>query len=167
VAFDTISAAAQRMTSTQSQQADLRLLCIDATRPLNRWEQERLEQDREALVVLTKCDRPKSLLLDRPAFETSAMTGNGLAELRVEIAARLNARPVGHAVASTAARCRSSIEQAVVNLDAAGRLAGERVGDELVAALARSALDELGKVTGAIYTEDLLDRIFSRFCIGK
>ena len=31
----------------------------------------------------------------------------------------------------------------------------------------RMALDELGRVVGAVYTDDLLDRIFSRFCIGK
>jgi tRNA modification GTPase len=31
----------------------------------------------------------------------------------------------------------------------------------------RTALDELGKVVGQIYTDDVLDRIFSRFCIGK
>lgn len=162
-----ISAAAQRLAGVQSQQADLCLLCIDATRPLNRWEQERLARGAEALVVLTKCDLPKTVSLDRPAIDTSAFGGVGLAELRREIAARLNARPVGHAVASTAARCRSSIEQAIGSLSTAGRLAEERAGDELVAAETRAALDELGKVTGAIYTEDLLDRIFSRFCIGK
>ena len=39
--------------------------------------------------------------------------------------------------------------------------------EELVAAEVRVALDELGKVVGAVYTDDLLDRIFSRFCIGK
>jgi len=37
----------------------------------------------------------------------------------------------------------------------------------LVAAEVRGALDELGQVVGAVYTEDLLDRVFSRFCIGK
>jgi tRNA modification GTPase len=31
----------------------------------------------------------------------------------------------------------------------------------------RSALDDLGRVVGAVYTDDVLDRIFSRFCIGK
>jgi tRNA modification GTPase len=38
---------------------------------------------------------------------------------------------------------------------------------ELVALELRAALDELGAMTGAVYTDDLLDRIFSRFCIGK
>jgi tRNA modification GTPase len=41
------------------------------------------------------------------------------------------------------------------------------LGEELVAADVRNALDELGKVVGAVYTDDVLDRIFSRFCIGK
>jgi tRNA modification GTPase len=43
----------------------------------------------------------------------------------------------------------------------------EGLGEELIAAEVRVALNELGKVAGAVYTEDLLDRIFSRFCIGK
>jgi tRNA modification GTPase len=57
----------------------------------------------------------------------------------------------------------------------AGKLANARKladdqqvgGDELVAAELRLALDELAQVVGAVYTEDILDRIFSRFCIGK
>jgi tRNA modification GTPase len=40
-------------------------------------------------------------------------------------------------------------------------------GDELVAVELRAALAELGKVVGAVYTDDLLDRIFKTFCIGK
>jgi tRNA modification GTPase len=38
---------------------------------------------------------------------------------------------------------------------------------ELLAPELRGALDQLGEMVGAVYTEDLLDRIFSRFCIGK
>jgi tRNA modification GTPase len=40
-------------------------------------------------------------------------------------------------------------------------------GDELVAFDLRQAVDELGKVVGAVVTDDILDRIFRRFCIGK
>ena len=38
---------------------------------------------------------------------------------------------------------------------------------ELLALELRGALDQLGEMVGAVYTDDLLDRIFSRFCIGK
>ena len=40
-------------------------------------------------------------------------------------------------------------------------------GEELVALELRLAIDELGKVVGAVVTDDILDRIFQRFCIGK
>jgi tRNA modification GTPase len=40
-------------------------------------------------------------------------------------------------------------------------------GEELAAAEIRLALEEVGRVVGAVYTEDILDRVFSRFCVGK
>ena len=40
-------------------------------------------------------------------------------------------------------------------------------GDELVSVDLRQAVDELGKVVGVVVTDDILDRIFRRFCIGK
>jgi tRNA modification GTPase len=46
-------------------------------------------------------------------------------------------------------------------------LAAEGGFEELVAAEIRAALMEIGAVVGAVYTDDVLDRIFSRFCIGK
>jgi tRNA modification GTPase len=70
-------------------------------------------------------------------------------------------------VAATADRCRESVRQAEAAVAHAAKLAETRAGDELVAAEIRNALAELGKVAGAVYTDDLLDRIFGAFCIGK
>jgi tRNA modification GTPase len=70
-------------------------------------------------------------------------------------------------VARTALRCRESVSLASDALARARKLAAEHGGEELIAAELRGALVELGKIVGAIYTDDLLDRIFSRFCIGK
>jgi len=53
---------------------------------------------------------------------------------------------------------------AAESLDRAGRVADR---EELAAAEIRIALDQLGQVAGVVYTEDVLDRIFSRFCVGK
>ncbi len=53
------------------------------------------------------------------------------------------------------------------SLARAREIAGDGGGEELVAAEFRVALEELGRVAGAVYTDDVLDRIFSRFCIGK
>ncbi len=60
-----------------------------------------------------------------------------------------------------------SLRLAALSLDHAHRAAVDQMGEELVAAEVRIALGELGKVVGAVYTDDILDRIFSRFCIGK
>jgi tRNA modification GTPase len=49
----------------------------------------------------------------------------------------------------------------------AARSLEEGSGDELVACDLRVAAEELGKVVGTVVTDDILDRIFRRFCIGK
>jgi tRNA modification GTPase len=175
---ETLVAAAQAALAHQQRQADLRLLCLDATRPLNDWERVQLSCDDAShgtngtLVVMTKCDHITKLALKVPAMHTSSRTGVGLNNLRAAIREALTAQ-TGEAsvVASTAARVRESIRLATESLSRAHQLvvpqALHQTAEELVAAELRAALAELGKVVGAVYTDDLLDRIFSRFCIGK
>jgi tRNA modification GTPase len=168
---DELSTAARQISHEQHEQADLRLLCLDSSRPQSPWEEAQIHCDGRQLVVLTKCDLPAAYPSPPAAIETSTITGRGLDELRAAIHSRLTAgaaeaNPSG-AVASTAARCRESLRLAAESLTRARDVAGDRGGDELIAAEIRTALVELGKVVGTIYTDDLLDRIFSRFCIGK
>lgn len=168
---DELSAAAQQMSHEQHEQADLRLLCLDSSRSLNPWEQAQLRRDDRHIVVFTKCDLPAVRPLAPAAIETSAIAGRGLEELKMVIRSQLiaGAAEGNHAgaVASTAARCGESLSLAAESLTRAREVAEHRGGDELIAAEVRTALVELGKVVGTIYTDDLLDRIFSRFCIGK
>jgi tRNA modification GTPase len=70
-------------------------------------------------------------------------------------------------VAGTAERCRESLQAARAAIERAQAAARASLGEELVAAELRLALGELGAVVGAVYTDDILDRVFSRFCIGK
>jgi len=173
-----IEAAAQQMTARQIQQADLLLWCVDASQPMDAQEwTELLRWSRQArLVVLTKADLPIRIDLaqgttwcgDRPIL-TSSRTGQGLQELRRRMREALESlvRTGGHAVWATVLRSAESIRLAREAIDRALELTGRGCPEELVAAELRLALDEIGKVSGAIYTEDLLERIFSRFCIGK
>ena len=99
---------------------------------------------------------------------TSAATGAGLPTLRSAIAATIrNQEAEGNLPAGTAARCRGSLLGAKEALRSAAETLLVGGGDELVAVDLRLALDELGRVVGAVVTDDILDRIFSRFCIGK
>ncbi len=196
--------AAQEAASEQARLAQVRLLCLESTRPLNAWEEAQLAHGVGGqLVVLTKCDLSwprESMTAEREneapaepkapgesgrlsgrfalpggqmppgwpetAIATSSVTGEGIGPLRERIAAAVLAgRGVeGEVVAGTAVRCAESLRLAAESL---GRARGVLAGEELVAAEVRLALDELGKVVGAVYTEDVLERVFSRFCVGK
>ncbi len=68
---------------------------------------------------------------------------------------------------TTGARCRESLDQARSALLRAEAAAQDSAGEELLAIDLRDALDHLGVIVGVVYTDDLLDRIFSKFCIGK
>lgn len=171
-ASEPIAAAAQRLRTAQSEQARLRLLCLDATRPPNESEQTELDREGPHLVVLTKCDAvmdQSDSLRWNAAVKTSAVTGLGLDVLRAAIRRQLQTveSPGGQTVPATAARCQESLRLASESLKRAEELASSNSGEELIAAELRTALAELGQVVGAVYTDDLLDRIFSRFCIGK
>lgn len=166
-----IAAEAQTMTSEQQQQAALQLFCLDATRRLNPWERAALAADDSShrIVVVTKIDAGESTDFTGPAIRTSSQTHAGLDELRHEIRRRVLEQEggVSSVVGSTAVRCGESLRLAHAGLERARQLVTSGFGDELVAAELRGALDELGKVVGVVYTDDILDRVFSRFCIGK
>jgi len=161
---------AQNMTSLQDRQARVRIVCLDATRALNDWEAALVaDASSDRLVVLTKADAAQPPLQVLEAISTSSVTGEGIEALRAELGRAILAlaRPGLGAVAGTALRCRESLRLAAESLLRACELVQRRGGDELVATEVRIALEELGKVVGAVYTDDLLDRVFSRFCIGK
>jgi tRNA modification GTPase len=166
-----VDAKAQQAAREQAEHADLTIVCLDASRPLTAWEQNELHRAAQMrLLIVTKCDLPGHVLGDtvRGAICTSSVTGAGLPELRTAIAEALDAAPVeAGVVAGTADRCRESLQLAAEALQRAHAAARASAGEELVAAEVRQAVDELGRVVGAVYTDDILDRVFSRFCIGK
>jgi tRNA modification GTPase len=163
-----LESASQHMSRVQAEQADLTLLCLDVSRPLTAWDKEHIVNAPHVprLIVATKCDLPTAADFEEVnVLPTSSRTGAGLPELRSAIAFALNETPAeANVVAGTADRCRESLRLAAAALE---RATGAKLGEELVAAEVRGALEELGQVVGAVYTEDLLDRVFSRFCIGK
>ena len=162
---DGIHGAAQRSTAQQQRLADLELCCVDATTirvfpaPADR-----------GIVVVTKVDRvwDGAARTDASVVACSSVTGCGIDELAARIGFVLREADADGVVvaAATSARCLGSLREAARAIEAAIGLT-EATGDELVAAEIRAALDALGEVVGAICTDDVLDRVFSQFCIGK
>lgn len=167
-ALNGIEGAAQDATLRQRSQAHIELLCLDASRPLTDQEQSLLSGSPlgERIVVFTKCDQPRQAAAVPGAMETSSRNGDGLERLCTRLRELAAADASTGVVAATAVRCRESLRQALSALCEARRLA-RAGGEELVAAELRAALHHLGEVAGGVYTDDILDRIFSRFCIGK
>lgn len=162
---------AVRRSREHLRRADLLLFVVDAAdsepaRPLE-------PVGRPAILVLNKCDRGRDEEVRarfrlREAVWTSARTGEGLPELRRRMQSILGAdgEGKGDALFRVTFRQRALLREAEAALErAAGAAAG--LGMEFVAADLRCALSALGGISGRSSDEDLLDRIFSRFCLGK
>ncbi|HEV3084994.1 MAG TPA: tRNA modification GTPase [Gemmataceae bacterium] len=162
---DAIARQAQALGSQQFVQADLVVLCLDSGQPISAQERALLASapPPEVVGVATKCDlqpAPSGLMA------TSAVTQIGLRELRYFLAdwARAHRQP---ALAPSSSRCREHVRSCMEHLRSAHGLVLDEDSPELLALELRGALEGLGQMVGAVYTDDLLDRIFSRFCIGK
>lgn len=164
-------AEAERRARAAAEAADLVLFVVDA----GDWERARglAPRGRPAILVVNKTDRTPAegavAGLGMPvAVAVSARTGAGLGELRERVAARLG----GEAALPSGVRYRVSVRQHGLLREAREALAraaasGPALGVECLAMDLRAALEALGGVTGRVAGEDLLDRIFSRFCLGK
>jgi tRNA modification GTPase len=169
-----VDASAQTLAARRRNEATIRICCMEAGAD----SQRAIEIDSSCdIVALTKSDlhSPSPPPYDRlehraPVIVTSSRTGEGLDELRAASRRMLTTDAMAVrtlVVGVTAERCRESIRLAEEAIRHAIEVAAALGGDELVSADLRTALSELGKVVGAVYTEELLDRIFSSFCIGK
>ncbi|MBQ6102126.1 MAG: hypothetical protein IJL06_00475, partial [Kiritimatiellae bacterium] len=131
----------------------------------------------KTLFVETKIDLRPATCDPRPAtrgaarpLRVSAVTGEGIPELERAILAALDANPAasgdGVAVSERHAallrEAAASVEEARVVFEEGAEAAAVPAADRL-----RDAAESLGRITGRNYTEDLLDAVFGRFCVGK
>ncbi|WP_436717664.1 tRNA modification GTPase [Roseiconus lacunae] len=172
---DQIMRVAQSLGGRAGHDADIRLWCVDVNHRdfiVHADQMRRLANEKRRssidLWVATKCDDP-ACLVEPPWIATSVKTGRGLETLRQSIE-RLLEQVSGNdsaSVVGTAARCRGSLLAAEQAIEAAIGFVRGGDGHEYVSSELRLAASFLGEVTGAVYTDDILDRVFSRFCIGK
>lgn len=161
--------------------ADLALLVFDASRPLAEGDLSiaALTREKPTILVWNKVDEGTAPAgappgLDHPrllaAVATSARTGAGVDELAAAVARALlgGVTPAaGEARLVSSPRHRDALRRAREHLAAA--LAGWEGGHptDLLGGDLTAALNALGEITGETVGDDLLDVIFSRFCIGK
>jgi tRNA modification GTPase len=167
-----IEAEGVRRARAWAEGADLRLWVVDGSACDGAWRQVRGLVRHGDLLILNKSDRPAGPDADEVlevGLETrrlSLTSQEGLAELRVRLEDRIVADLAGSEVplatrlrhAESLREAHDRLEQALIDLEPAVELSAENV---------RLAARALARVTGRIGAEDILDVVFSSFCIGK
>jgi tRNA modification GTPase len=172
---DVVELEGIRRTQNELAQADHILLIIDDSHGMTVQDRKILEEmpaDKPLTVIRNKIDRSghqasETVEDGMPTIFLSAKTGEGMELLRQHLFKAVGFHPEEEGVFIARRRhldALSRARQAIVNgYDClAGMGAGELLAEEL-----RQAQNALGEITGTFTTEDLLDHIFSSFCIGK
>ncbi len=156
------------------EQADLVLAVIDMSQPITKTDKEILDLigNKTALIVANKCDLPhqaKPDELGREVVFISALSGDGIAQLeermvRMALGGKVF---VSDAPIVNNPRHKDALERAGRGLIQALSDIDSGMPDDFVTIDLTAALNALGEITGETVQEDLLETIFSNFCIGK
>jgi len=167
---DAIECEGVRRAEARAAAADIRLALFDATRWPETDGRTAALVDGSTVVAINKADletpRPPLAVNGIEGLAVSVRTGAGIEGLIKRLAdAVATVCPAFGAPAMTRARHREAVEECVAAL---GRfIGGDMATPELAAEDLRLATRALGKITGRVDVEDLLDVIFRDFCIGK
>lgn len=156
-----------------AESAALCLVVIDASTALTEEDQEALrlaESAERAIAVVNKCDLPRRLTLPPlpfPAVEVSVKTGAGLEALTAAItdAVPAGTAPAGQILTNT--RQAEAVARALQAIEGAAAALEGGLTPDAVLTDAEAGIAALGELTGRTLREDLVERIFSRFCVGK
>lgn len=175
--IDLVEAEGVRRSRKAISEADLIVYLVDLSQPSDPIEIEAISTIRKEfaykslLVVGNKTDKADANAAVRPELDhrISATTGDSIETLkeRMKKAVLANRDIDTSGLLVTSSRHRDALEKTQTHVnDAISAIHSGSTGDFISIDL-RAALHELGTITGEITTEDLLDSIFSRFCIGK
>ena len=167
-----------RRTEERIGQADLLLFMVDGSVPLDDRDDAIIRhlEGRRSLVVINKIDLAQVIDTDHlkkrmkgPFPRISALYGDGLEDLRKSI---IHKMLDGHSLQSegvvvTHVRQRDALKRAQDSLQRSIKTLKKNLSEEFVAVDIREALESIGEITGETTTEEILNRIFSQFCIGK
>ncbi|MBT5633489.1 MAG: tRNA uridine-5-carboxymethylaminomethyl(34) synthesis GTPase MnmE, partial [Nitrospina sp.] len=165
-------------TRTALEKADLALVIFDASEPLDDNDKLLMKEvgEKPKLVVLNKSDLPSSwqsdqiqnFLSDEHPLTLSAKTLNGFGALKEALYQKATSgERAGESLIITRERHRDHLQQAAHSLHNAVNSLSGGLSEELVAVDVTLAMEHLGIILGKTFEEDLLDKIFGQFCIGK
>jgi tRNA modification GTPase len=161
--------------------ADIILALFDAGRPIDQADRQVIERvkNKKAITVINKWDivnpgfDPADAGLNVHAVvKISALKNEGIDSLREEIVASLLSKPeacrdLNADLLITNVRHKQLVDNALASLQEAAETLMKCEPLEVTALFLRESLNSLGEIIGAVTTDDILNKIFSEFCIGK
>ncbi len=160
-------------------QAEFLLLMFDASHPLNEADIELLQtaKSHRAIFILNKVDLPvvthaealRAYCPKKRVVQTAIPEGKGIEALKIALREELLGGEfvLGESPIVTNARHKEALRRAYEGLNYAIESLANGMPPELVSVDLHISLDSLGDIVGKTTTEDILDRIFSQFCVGK
>ena len=162
-----------------AKEADLVIAIFDSSKELSEEDVEILDiiEDKKSIILLNKADLNSVLNENDNRFKNitdnvlkiSALNGNGLEELYsvIEKMFSLNEINIDNDVIITNLRHKNLISKAIENVKKARNTVKENMPVDIIAIFVKDILEDLGNITGEFVTDDIINEIFSKFCLGK
>lgn len=174
---ETVEKEGIRRTLDAIENADFVIAMFDGSEPETAEDRELLQRlsDKNAVLAVNKSDLPRKISdtflskLAKPFLLLSALKGEGIEELKgIIFESNLkNWKEDREGIVITNIRHKQALGKASAALDRALIALTENKPLEIFSIEIREALDSIGEVTGSVTSDDILNRIFSNFCIGK
>ena len=163
----------------QAKDADLIIAIFDCSKELDKEDLEilKLIENKKSIILLNKSDLKNVLNEDNDLLKNksknilkiSALNKTGLEELYNKITEmfQLNEINLDNDVLITNIRHKNIISKALENVKLANKAILDNMPIDIISIYIKQILDDLGEITGEVVTEDIINEIFSKFCLGK
>lgn len=160
-----------------AKKSDIVVAIFDSNKELNEEDEKILEllKDKNAIILLNKIDLDRKIdtkkleNLNKPIVEISTKTKVGLEEFYKEISKMFKLKEIasGGETIVTNVRHKNIIINSRKNLQKARETILANMPIDIISTYLKEIIEELGKITGETVTEDVINEIFSKFCLGK
>ena len=161
-----------------AKESDLIIGIFDISRKMNKEDYEILDilKEKNSIIVLNKIDLEEQKIdmdeikkVNKPIIEISTKTREGIDNLYKEIEKIIEVKEISsdNEVIVTNTRHKSLITKAIMSLDKSLETIENKMPIDIIVVYVKDILENLGEITGETVTEDIIQEIFSKFCLGK